>query len=155
MGRSSPSSRRRVSFTVASTDSAIMTSIGSPGVRWSSRNTPAVTRRSTGTVALSRRRTRRPITRWRSGAARSGQPHVLEPHHPVGNRLVALHLRAEGLGLDRMDDEHHRQLVLENSRQVAEELLALGLAGDLATLVEQGVDLWIRDARPVERGSRR
>jgi len=63
IGRSSPSSRRSVSFTVASTDSAIMTSIGSPGVRWSNRNTPAVTRNRTGTVALNRRRTRRPIRR--------------------------------------------------------------------------------------------
>src|SRR5258705_117076 len=149
-GWSSPSSRRRFSFTVASTDSAIMTSIGSPGVRWSRRNTPAVTRNRTGTVAPSRRRTRRPITRW-SVVASSGQPHVLESHHPVGDRLVALHLRAEGLRLDRVHDEHHRQLVLKNLRQVAEQLLALGLARPLAAPVEQGIDLRIRDARPVER----
>src|SRR5436309_3115710 len=139
-GRSSPSSRRRFSFTVASTDSAIMTSIGSPGVRWSSRNTPAVTRTSTGTVAPSRRRTRRPITRRASVCEALLQPHVLEPHHSVGDRLVTLHLGAEGLGLDRMDDEHHRQLVVKDLRQIAEELLTLGLAGHLAAPVEEGVD---------------
>src|SRR5436309_13865790 len=128
-----------------------MTSIGSPGVRWSRRNTPAVTRSRTGTVAPSRRRTRRPITRGSSGDAASGQPHVLEPHHPVGDRLVAADLRVEGLGLDGMDDEHHRQLVLEDLGQVAEELLALGLVGYLARAVEQRVDLRIGDTGPVER----
>src|SRR5262249_8778623 len=111
-GRSSPSSRRRFSFTVASTDSAIITSIGSPGVRWSSRKTPAVTRTRTGTVAPSRRRTRRPISRGSSAGAGSGQPHVLESHHPVGDRLLAPHPPAESPWLDRVHDEHHRQLVL-------------------------------------------
>src|SRR5262245_8538208 len=113
-----------------------MTSIGSPGVRCSSRNTPAVTRSRTGTVALSRRRTRRPISGRVSVDAGSGQPHVLEAHHPVGDRLVALNLRAERLGLDRVHDEHHRQLVLQDLREIAEELLALGLARDLAALIE-------------------
>src|SRR5206468_2155689 len=150
-GRSSPSSRRRFSFTVTSTDSAIMTSIGSPGVRWSSRNTPAVTRSRTGTVEPSRRRTRRPITRASRRQRSLLQPHVLEPHHPVGDRLVALHLRAEGLGLDGMDDEHHRQLFLKELRQVAEELPALGLARYLAGPIEQRVDLRVGDAQPVER----
>jgi len=56
-GRSRPSSRRRVSLTPASTDSAIMTSMGSPGVRWISMNTPAETRKSTGMVAAIRCRT--------------------------------------------------------------------------------------------------
>src|SRR5262249_46843750 len=138
-------------FTPASTDSAIITSIGSPGVRWSRRNTPAVTRSRTGIVALSRCRTRRPISRLASVDAGSGQPHVLEAHHPVGDRLVALDLRAERLGLDRVHDEHHRQLVLQDLREIAEQLLALGLARDLAASVEQRVDLSIRDARPVER----
>jgi len=57
IGRSSPSSLRRFSLTEASTDSAIMASIGSPGVRWSSVNTPAVTSSRTGMVASRRRAT--------------------------------------------------------------------------------------------------
>ena len=63
MGWSIPSSRRRFSFTLASADSDIMTSMGSPGVRWMSVKTPAVTSSSTGTVARRRRRTRRPTGR--------------------------------------------------------------------------------------------
>src|SRR5437899_8327801 len=147
MGRSRPRSRRSVSFAVASTDSAIIASIGSPGVRWRSAKTPAVTSRRTGTVAPSRRRSR--------VSAALPQPDVLEAHHPVGDRLVALHPEAEGLGLDRIDDVEHGQLLLEELRQLGVELLALNLIGDLAGLVEDRVDRRIGDAGPVERGARR
>src|SRR5262249_16486354 len=104
-----------------------MTSIGSPGVRWISVNTPPVTSTNTGTVARRRRRTRRP-TRT---AARLLQPDRPEPHHAVRDGLVALHAQAEGLRLDGMDDVDHRQLVLEDLRQLAEKLLPFGLARDL------------------------
>ena len=57
-GRSSPSSARRLALAVASADSAIIASTGSPGVRCNSAKTPAVTRSRTGTVAARRRRTR-------------------------------------------------------------------------------------------------
>src|SRR5687767_1264614 len=97
-----------VSFTVASTDSAIMASIGSPGVRCRSVKTPAVTSSSTGTVAASRRRRSRPISGSGGSAA---EPHVLEAHHAVRYGLVARHLRRERLRLDRMHRVDHRQLV--------------------------------------------
>src|SRR5215831_6425916 len=128
-----------------------MTSIGSPGVRWISVNTPAVTNTNTGTVASRRRRMRRPT----GGAARLLQPDRPHPHHAIRNRLIALHAQAERLRLDRMDDVHHRQLLLQDLRQLAEELLALRLARDLARLVEQRVDLRVGDAGPVERDARR
>src|SRR6185295_7379293 len=144
-------SLRSCRLTPSSTDSAIMASIGSPGVRWMSAKTPAVTSRSTGIVATSRRRISRPT----AAAAGLLQPDVLEAHHAVRDRVVALHPRAEGLGLDRVDDEDHRQLVLQDAHELAEELLALGLARELAGPVEQGIDLRVGDARPVERGAGR
>src|SRR6185503_6370334 len=111
-----------------------MASIGSPGVRCRSEKTPAVTRSRTGMVAPRRRRIRR---------ATSPQPDVLEPHHPVGDRLVADDARTERLRLDRMDDVDHRQLVLDEPRHLAKELLALRLAARLSGLVEQRVELRI------------
>jgi len=88
-GWSSPSSRRRLVFTEASTDSAIMASTGSPGVRWMSAKTPAVTRKSTGTVASTRRRTR-PVmeSERRRRRGRSGDRPALG-HHPGSGRLAA------------------------------------------------------------------
>src|SRR6185369_13354069 len=139
-GRSRPRVWRSSRLTLSSTDSAIMASIGSPGVRWMSAKTPAVTSSSTGIVATSRRRISRPT----AAAAGLLQPDVLEAHHPVRDRVVALHPRAEGLGLDRVHDEDHRQLLLQDPHELAEELLALGLARGLARLVEEGVDLRIR-----------
>src|SRR5689334_8558600 len=111
-----------------------MASIGSPGVRWIRVKTPAVTSSSTGIVAAIRWRIRRPT---RPSVLRLLQPDVLESHHPVGDRVVVLHPRAEGLGLDRMHDEDHGQLVLQDAGELAEELLALRLARDLARLVEE------------------
>src|SRR5438552_18165077 len=120
-----------------------MVSMGAPRVRWSRAKTPSVTSRSTGTVAASRCRTSRP--------KRLPQPDVLEAHHPVGDRVVALDPRAERLRLDRMDDEEHRQLLLQEPGQLAVELLALGRARDFTRLVEQEVDLLVREPGPVER----
>src|SRR6185503_357063 len=134
-GRSRPRSRRSVSFTPASTDSAIIASIGSPGVRWISMNTPAETRNSTGMVATIRCRISCHMERGRVLL----EPHLAEPHHPVRHRIVALHPGAEGLGLDGVHDEEHGQLVLQQPDQLAEELLAVGLARRLAGLVENGV----------------
>ena len=57
-------------MTLSSTDSAIITSMGSPGVRWISVKTPAVTSTSTGIVARRRRRMRRPT-------AEAGRPAYL------------------------------------------------------------------------------
>src|SRR5262245_22842120 len=113
-----------------------MASMGSPGVRWISAKTPALTRRRTGTVARRRRRTRRPTAR---ASPRLLHPHVLEAHHAVGNGVVTLHAGAERLGLDGMDDEHHRQLLVQQTNELAVELLALRLARHLPRLVEQGV----------------
>src|SRR5262245_45661610 len=146
MGWSSPSSRRRCAFTAGSADSAIIVSMGSPGVRCSSAKTPSVTSRSTGTVAASRCRTSRP--------KRLSQPDVLEAHHTVGDRVVALGAWAERLWLDGMNDDHHRQLGRQEPRQLAIELLALRLARDLAAPVEQQVDLLVREPGPVERRAR-
>src|SRR2546426_12439157 len=108
-----------------------MTSMGSPGVRWMRVNTPAMTSSSTGTVARRRRRMRRPTGR---GGGRLLQPDGPEAHHAVRDRLIALHLEAEGLGLDGMDDVDHGQLVLQDPRQLAVELLALLAARGLARL---------------------
>src|SRR5262249_34052846 len=143
IGWSSPSSLRRCALTAGSADSAIIVSIGSPGVRCNSRKTPRVTSRSTGTVAASRWRTSR-IT------AALFQPDVLEAHHPVRDRIVVLDARAERLRLDRMHDEEHRQLVQQELRQLRVELLALGLIRRLAALVEEDVDLLVRHPGPVE-----
>src|SRR5713226_6555519 len=118
-----------------------MTSMGSPGVRWMRVNTPAVTSSSTGTVARRRCRMRRPT--GSVGRARLLQPDRPEAHHAVRDRLIALHLEAEGLGLDGMDDVHHGQLVLQDSRQLAVELFPLVPARGLARLVEERVDLRI------------
>ena len=90
--------RAGVAFTVASTDSAIMASMGSPGVRWSSANTPA---RDEEQHRDRRDQAAQDELATSRAAAALFQPHVLEPHHPVRDRLVALHPRAEGLRLDR------------------------------------------------------
>src|SRR4029453_6441335 len=99
-----------------------------------SRKTPPLTRRSTGIVASRRRRTRRPT--WERALL---QPDVLEAHHAIGNRVVVLHPRRERLRLDGVDNEDHRQLLLEESGELTEEPLALGLSPRPPRLFGEGV----------------
>src|SRR5690349_16691323 len=108
-----------------------MFSTGSPGVRWISRKTPSVTRKSTGIVASRRRATSRPI-----GAGGLLQPDVFEAHHAVRHRVVALDLRTESFGLDGMNDEDARHFLAQQQNQLAVQLFALGVVGDLVGLLE-------------------
>src|SRR5919197_4584685 len=98
---------------------------GSPGVRWSIRNTPTLRMTSTGAVPSSR-----PIRK----RAVSGLPGRFEAHQSVRCDLEALDGRARGKERRLEPGEDVRRVVVDGLLDLLEDLLAAGLVGGRALL---------------------